>query len=238
MAENEALYVPDRGAGVGSAGGLGTLYVVGNADSGLSLLATNFPAAFGRALGRVGSDLRQAIRAALESGGPSGETWKQVSGWSPWSVRAKPNRRRKGARRRPSRYNGSSLRSLQDRFFRHAVDRPYGKLFGAARYLLDKGQLSVQVGWVTPTAAAYGRDVQAAMRGASPYDPTFSGSQPVTRSMRRALAAMGVILSKSTTSLTQPERPLMRTMFEEFEPKIPGIIEEAMERYLDVGGAQ
>ena len=228
MAENESQYVPDRS-------GRETLYVVGEAGDGLSLLAEGFPVAFRRALGRVGSLLRKELRSCLESGGAPGETWKPVSGWHPWATRSKPGRRRKNSR---SRFASRDMSALKERFFgRTATGKPYGKLYGAARYILgEPGTLVVTTGWVTGSSARFGQDVQAALRGASPYNPQFSGSQPVTRSMRRALAAMGLILAKSTTTLNQPERPLMRAVYQDFEPKIQGIIEGAMAEYLEKGG--
>lgn len=222
--ENEARYVADS---AGQQGG-GTLYVVDEARDGLRRLSGLFPGMFARALGRLGSTIRKDIRQAMENGGPYGAHWAPLVKWQ-------PNKRQRSARKRRkrrSRYSSSAVRFFERSFTGETrTGKPYGRIYSAGRYLLNNQALTLSVGWVGNSAAYAGKAVQASMRGAK-NDWRFLGSQPVTRSMRRALAAVGIVLSKSKRELKQAERPLMSVIYGHFEPQIQPIIESALAEYL------
>jgi len=221
--ENEAAY---------SAHGGKTVFVVDEAQETLRTLAKTLPGQFARSLGKLGSLLRKDIRQAMESGGPSGTSWPGLVKWGPNRT---PNSGRK--RRRKSRYSGRAARWMGAHFFAETrTGKPYGRLYSAGRYILDKENLNVQVGWVTRTAAMAGKKVQAALRGPRwDQDPRFDESQPVTRTMRRALAAAGLILKKGKRELRQTQRPAIRAIYQQFEPRIPQIITDSVARYLAQG---
>jgi hypothetical protein len=223
--EDESKYVAN--------GGKGTLFVVGDAQDGLRELARNFPGQFARSLGKLGSLIRQDIRAAMEAEGPAGGRWAPLVKWKP-NVPESSSRKRR--RKRRSRYSTSARNFFEKRFFGETrTGKPYGRIYSAGRYLLNKEKLTVQAGWVTDSAARTGKRVQAALRGIKSEDPRFDGSQPVTRAMRRALAAAGLVLPKSKRTLRQQQRPLMRRIFQNFEPQIPGLINRSVARYLAEG---
>jgi hypothetical protein len=218
MAEKEGKYVPAGGQG------LGTLYVVDEASPGLRELARILPEQFGRALGKAGSILRARIRAAMEAGGTPGERWEPVVNWRRDAPARAARRGKRKRRKKASRYSAAAARFFRMKFFgREGNRKPYGRLYSAGRYLLDKERLIVQAGWVNASAASPGKAVQAGLRGEK-NSWSHDGSQPVTRAMRRALAAAGLILSQSKRALRQPGRTLMRNIYNDFLPEIPDVI--------------
>lgn len=231
--ENEAAYVVDANL---RRGGGTFLSLTDQCGPAMAYFAKNFPAQLGRALGKVGSVVRLQARQAMEQGGLDGQ-WPQTVGWKPRGRRLR--RGTFGVFQSKSKYGTGGLGQLEERFGLAGASRskrPYGKLYSSARYILKKDALRVTVGWVNDSAAAYGKAVQAGLRGPA-YSWPFQGEQPVTRSMRRALAAMGIVLKKGTAYLRSPERPLMRPLFDRSLQEVPGIINEAMQRYLAGGKA-
>jgi hypothetical protein len=230
MAGDEAKYVADaptirKGSGT-------FLSLTDSVGPALSYFAANFPAQLARALGKVGSVVRAKARQSMEDGGPSGVSWAQTVDWKP-----RGRRGRLARKRRKSAGVSPLAGALHDKLFdgRGKPNRPYGKMYGAARYILDNQNLKVTTGWVTGTAAAFGKDVQAGLRGANPFNAQFEGEQPVTRSMRRALAAAGLVLARGTVFLRQPGRPMWRPIYEQMSPEVQAIVTAQMSKYFSGG---
>lgn len=214
----------------------GTLVRIDDAAApALARLARMFPAAFGRALGHLGSLIRGLIREAMEQGGPEGRAWPE---------RARMTRlNRMGVLK-----SGRAAKTL-DRWVRskrlqlsvfdpEAGGRPsrnaFGRLGGAVRYRLEKAKLQVQIGWLNASAARYGRAVAIGGRGTRGVFQ-YRGRQPVTPQMRKAFWAAGVPLAADTRFIGQEERPLIKPVFDQVAPRIRPLIEQRVAFYL--GGA-
>lgn len=229
--EDTSKYVAD---GSSLAGRGGTIFLVDDAQEALRAHARNFPGQFARALNRLGSIIRKDIRAAMENGGPKGGRWSRLVSWKPNVPEPRAGKRR---RKRRSRYSSSARKFFEKQFFGETrTGEPYGRIYSAGRYLpASEEKLVMKVGWVTDSAARTGKKVQAALRGSKAEDPRFDETQPVTRAMRRALAAAGLVLPKSKRTLRQKQRPLMSRIYQDFEPRIPDIIREGVSKYIASG---
>lgn len=230
--ENESLYVADAPVATVRRGQGTAISLEDEVGAVMGYYARTFPKQTVRLLGKVGSTVRGWSREAMQGGGPRGVTWDKTSAWKPRGRRA-----RLLADPKRSKYGSGRLEALREHLFkgRARAKRPYGKLYSTARYILDKKAQTVQVGWVNPSAAAYGKAVQAGLRGPK-YNWPFQGSQPVSPSMRRALAAAGVVLRRGTLYLRSPERPMWRPIYGQLLDQLPGILDEWQGKYF--GGAR
>lgn len=229
-------------------GGSTLFRIDGEAQAYLDDLANRFPNEFSRALRNIGAVIRQDLATALRSGaGPKGVQWAGLSrmhiyrrmdqlkaGYADaltgrWThgKRFKLKRRKRGAgidgQPIPDAFNrwGRNMRRGQLR----AHNPMGGRLSNAMRYIWDREAMRVQIGAVTQSAAAHLRAVQGGLRGSKGIFQ-FAGSQPITKSMRRAFWAAGVALKKGKTMLEQPQRPLISPVYQQRAPQLQDMIEQ------------
>ena len=105
-----------------------------------------------------------------------------------------------------------------------------GRLVNAMRYKMMNAK-RVDVGAVTPSAARFLEAVQAGRRGTDTRFQ-YTDSQPVTPAMRRAFWAAGVPLGKDTTTLEQPERPLVGSIYRQKMPEVERLMLERIRERL------
>lgn len=105
-----------------------------------------------------------------------------------------------------------------------------GHLWKAIRYRMVN-KMRVDVGAVSPSAAAHLAAVQAGKRGSKGVFE-FTGTQPVTPKMRRAFWAAGVPLAKSTRELKQEPRPLVAPVYNAFSPRLESYLVGKIQAYL------
>lgn len=229
----DAMLHGDWSLGYGSgplltmSGGSTILRVDDEATPWLRYLATTFPNELGRALGYLGSQLRQRIKETIYAGGPLGQEWQSLA-----DMTAK-NSMQALLRNEWLPASGRWSKSKPRKASRKGGDMPYAtKLQQAVRYSLDKQRLLLQVGWVSGSAGKFGRAVQGGLRGAK-NSFSFAGRQPITEKMRRAFWAAGVPLSKSKRVLEQPERPLVRPVFFQVRPVLQEVLETRVLSYLN-----
>lgn len=225
MAENESKYVADaplvairRGNGTSMTfEDMGRPYLVA--------LAMRMPGLVRRLLGKVGSTTRLWSRQALSRRAEPGTSWQLTSTWGARRLRVRDPKK--------SRYSAQYREALKEKFFGPSsrAKRPYGKLYPAARYVMNPEGTRVDVGWVNSSSAAFGKAVQAGLRGTK-YRWEHEGDQPVTGAMRRALAAMGRPLRRSTTYLHSPERPLWRPLYDRARREIPQVVDNYLNERL------
>lgn len=135
---------------------------------------------------------------------------------------------------RSGRLRGQSIPNAFNRWQGRGITRgpnPMGgRLWNAIRYqMVNKAR--VDVGAVTPSAAAHLAAVQAGRRG-SKGAFEFTGTQPVTPAMRRAFWAAGVPLAKDTRELKQEPRPLVAPVYRAFSPRLEAYIVGKIQGYL------
>jgi|GEM_PF-1047318 len=207
----------------------------------LQHLAREFPREFNRALPRGGFYMMNEIKRALRAGGPAGMKWPEVSRMREYRRMEMLDSR---SMRAQSRLRLKKLSKKRQRAIRAGTDRdnmllrwkvpaggrnsgtPFGgRMAGAVRYEHYADSMRVVVGFINSSAAELAAAVQAGRRGRRGVFQ-FDGRQPVTPAMRRAFWAAGVPLSKNTTMLEQPERPLIDPVFRAALPGMLRIIEE------------
>jgi len=218
--------------------GGGTVAVIDESRQALLALSRNFPGQFKRTMGKIGSLLRQRLRASIEAGGPAGTSWPAKAQLRQAAAgRASYAGRRKGSRRSYTKGDwGKMTRSL----FGYASgdprlsSMPYGRLHKAGRYRLAEDGHSVQIGWIGWSASQTFRAVQSGRRGGK-GEFEFDESQPITRAMRRMFAAAGIKFAKGRRSIRQGQRPLVRKVFQQFEPELEGVVTKSMARYIAEG---
>jgi len=226
------------------------------AQGQMEWLAKHFPSEFGRALRHVGWRYRQEIMAAVNSGGVTiGHRWKRVSLMRQYrrleqarrsglisgadvSTKAYERLSLKRVSKKQRRLEKEGTAFRRSHFNRWKTPRsglgsttPFGKLAQAVRYEFYPETQAVRIGFLNPSAAKHAQAVQAGERfGNSPG--IYRKRQRVTDKMRRAFWAAGVPLSKSTTVLEQPERPIIDPVFDLLNPELPAIVEERIYRII------
>lgn len=136
---------------------------------------------------------------------------------------------------RSGRLRGQSIPNAFNRWQGRGITRgpnPMGgRLWNAIRYqMVNKAR--VDVGAVTPSAAAHLAAVQAGRRG-SKGAFEFTGTQPVTPAMRRAFWAARVPLAKDTRELKQEPRPLVAPVYRAFSLRLESYLQVRIKEYLD-----
>lgn len=106
-----------------------------------------------------------------------------------------------------------------------------GNLQKALRYKMVNDK-RVDIGAVSPSAAAYLAALQAGRRGARGRFE-YQGRQPVTPAMRRAFWAAGVPLAADTRELVQQPRPLVLPVYQQWSPRLEAYIIGKIEAYLN-----
>ncbi|WP_430735521.1 hypothetical protein [Halodesulfovibrio aestuarii] len=226
------------------------------AQGQMEWLAKNFPKEFGRALRHVGWIYRQEITAAVRSGGVTiGNRWERVSLMRQYrrmeqartaglmadggvSTKAYDRLDLKRVSKKQRRLEAKGAAFKRSMFNRWKVPRsglgattPFGRLGQAVRYKYYQETQAVRIGFLTPSAAKFAQAVQAGER----FGPTpgiYRKRQRVTDKMRRAFWAAGVPLSKNTTVLEQPERPIIQPVFDRMNPELPDIVEQRIYKII------
>jgi len=231
-------------------GSMALCRVEDEAQGQMEWLAKHFPKEFGRALRHVGWLYRHEIATAVRSGGVStGNRWERVSLMRQYRrmEQAKSAGLMDGGNVPTKAYDRLSLKKISKKqkrleaqgsaFKRSMFNRwkaprggvgsasPFGRLGQAVRFKYYPETQVVRIGFLTPSAAKFAHAVQAGERfGTTPG--VYRKRQRVTDKMRRAFWAAGVPLSKNTTVLEQPERPIIQPVFDRMNPQIPEIVEK------------
>lgn len=213
------------------------------AQGQMEWLAKHFPKEFGRALRHVGWRYKIAISNAIYAGGSPPESNPKLSkmrqykrmhmlkaaGNGSINAQGKLGLKRKSKKQKRLEKNGAAPARHMNRWKRWGrLGREHsfqGSLANTVRYKFYSDSQRVMIGFLTPSAAKFAEAVQAGKRGAD-GSMSFTRRQPVTDKMRRAFWAAGVPLSKSTTVLEQPERPIVQPMFDLMNPQLPEIVEK------------
>lgn len=228
------------------------------AYSYLQQLERSFPEEFPRALRNVAYTLRGKVKSAIYRGGvPGMPKWPEItrmrqyrrmemlahagSGLFPSVTKLLKPKRTSKRRKKLIEQGVLAETPLMDRWkknFRGAGKvRAFGSLGGVVRYKLDKGNMRVMIGFMTPSTASFAEAVMGARKGAV---GTFShtGRQFITQKMRKAFFAAGVPLSKDKHYLEQAERPLVAPVWRSMEPDLEKMIAERIVKILDKAAAK
>ena len=224
-------------------GSMALCRVEDEAQGQMEWLAKHFPNEFGRALRHVGWRYKQAISGAIYAGGSPANSNSKVSlmrqyrrmhmlksaGQGSQSAQSKLGFKRKSKKQKRLEINGATPTRDMTRWKRWGrLGREHsfqGSLANTVRYKYYPDSQVVRIGFLTPSAAKAAEAVQAGKRGAD-GSMNFTRRQPVTDKMRRAFWAAGVPISKNTTVLEQPERPIIQPVFDLMNPKLPQIVEK------------
>jgi hypothetical protein len=232
-----------------SFGGTGQLLRISQTDTPeLYALAKSFPEALSSALGSLGYFIHNQIKSALLSGGPSGIKWVELSKmhiyrrmdlWRQGEVDPITDKFVHGKRfylkKRIGNKKVSGNMNMMERWKGRGITRSRHAMNGRLAYSIRYKKYTdarVEIGSVNDRPAKFLAAVQGGKRGSRGVFQ-FSGMQPITPSMRRAFWAAGVPLKKSTTSITQKERPLIAPIFRAVSPEIENIIVMKMSDYFD-----
>lgn len=214
----------------------------------LYALALRFPEAFSRALRHAGYLLRGELKAALRGSGGLRASWPELSRMhqyrrmdmlkaGTWSRGRWHHGKRFQLKRRLGYRRVSGRERLMERWRGRTRDGSLrgraamgGRLVNAMRYKMMNAK-RVDVGAVTPSAARFLEAVQAGRRGTDTRFQ-YTDSQPVTPAMRRAFWAAGVPLGKDTTTLEQPERPLVGPIYRQKMPEVERLMLERIRERL------
>lgn len=213
----------------------GTLFKISrNAAPEIYALAQKFPQAFTSALKSLGWFIRGELKGALVKGGPKGVQWPELSKMHIYrrmdllkaGVKDAAGRWQNGKRFRLKTRLGHQRISGKERMMERWRGRGIlrrsaamgGRLVNAVRYkMITPGR--VDIGALNASTAQFLAAVQGGKRG-SRGAFQFTGSQPVTPAMRRAMWAAGTPLSKDKKTIEQPERPLVAPVFNMVTPEI------------------
>ena len=99
-----------------------------------------------------------------------------------------------------------------------AKENWYGSMVRAIGYSYEGG--AVNVGWTSKSAAAYGKIQE------------YGHERQVTSNMRKYWASKGIYLSRLTTVLNVPARPIFEPMSVKLEKEIPPYVEEKLKSYM------
>ena len=232
--QNKTYAGPEEFTGFGESGG--TLFkVTKNAAPELYALATQFPAAFSSALKTVGFFVRGEMKSALRKGGPKGVEWPELSRMHVYRRMdllkagkvnkvtgewAHGRRFRLKSKLGHQRITGKErmMERWQGRGILRRSSAMGGRLVNAVRYkMMTPGR--GDIGALNASTAQFLAAVQGGRRGSRGVFQ-FTGSQPVTPAMRRAMWAAGIPLSKDKKTIEQPERPLVAPVFNAVTPEI------------------
>lgn len=196
----------------------------------LRYLASTFPSEMKTALKSLGWFLRGKIVEGLQSGAPGGRALAPLSPIQ--GVRLIDAIKKSKKRKRPLKYAKGRLGQYTPaHVIAGATSKPFGrKMAKAVRYFYDDPSRSVHIGWVTPTAASYGRAGVGGMRGSK--HKWWRGPQTVTARMRKLFAAAGIFLREGQT-LKTPERPAIDFVLDRHQAEIPKYLESKVSQWLD-----
>lgn len=221
------------------------------AQGQMEWLAKHFPSEFGRALRHVGWRYKIAISNAIYAGGSPPQSNRKISlmrqyrrmdllgrvnslsgtshDYTRLALKRKTKKQKQYEAKGGTRQRHMTRWKVWGRRGReHAFQ---GSLANAVRYKFYPETQAVRIGFLTPSAAKWADAVQSGKRGSDDI-LGFRGRQPVTDRMRRAFWAAGVPLSKSTTVLEQPERPIIDPVFELLNPELPVIVEKRIYKII------
>ncbi len=171
--------------------------------------------------GRVDYTLPERERGTLAARG----------GYSFWRGRRRYLTYTRGGRLRTAQSIPHAFARWQGRGILRGVQPMGGHLQKAIRYRMVNA-MRVDIGAVSPSAAAYLAAVQAGRRGAKGAFE-FARVQPVTPKMRRAFWAAGIPLAKSTRELRQEPRPLVAPVYQQVSPRLEAYIVGKIREYLE-----
>lgn len=171
-------------------------------------LERTFPEEYRKALKSVGWELQKATKKALRYRDPPGTSWQNRSG-------ATKTFRRAG-RARGAKYNNLNVMG--------------GNLLNLIRYRMKgdgvNGRMRVHIGWLNKEVAKFGWAFQ------------HGGSTTVTRQMQKKFWAVGrsqgtnLRAPKLGSQIEQPERPLIKPVFDYYRNDIPIWIEKKIDKHL------
>lgn len=192
----------------------------------LFALAESFPTAMHKALFMLGGHARQAMRAAAKAGGTNGHAWLGLSALH----RSRRMERLKAGEFPRKSYTGQKKKGNGGKWtapglIAKSKDRDDNDFFGRVVQTLafnkPRNKLAVDIGALSASAASFLSAVQEGKRGRKGKFE-FSGRQPVTPAIQRALWAAGFPLAADTKYIGQEARPLVPDVFKsmqsEFEP--------------------
>ena len=227
-------------------GSMNLCRVEDQAQGQMEWLAKHFPDEFGRALRHVGWRYKNAISNAIFAGGSPAESNPKLSlmrqyrrmdlmrrvnslagtsrDFSKLTLKrvTKKHKRAIKAGRAENKKHFHRWKVWGRRSREHAFQ---GRLANTVRYKFHPHTQVVRIGFLSASASRYAEAVQAGRRG-DDGSFSFTRRQPVTDKMRRAFWAAGVPLSKDTTYIEQPERPIVQPVYEQLAPELPQIVED------------
>ena len=98
-----------------------------------------------------------------------------------------------------------------------AAKQWYGRMVNAIGYQYDNGVL--RIGWTSRTASMYGKKQEEGYK------------TRITKAIRQKWHEADIKLSKNTTYLILPERPVFEPMAEELQPEIAPYVQEKLNEY-------
>ena len=201
-----------------------------DAQKYLDSLARSFPKEMQRTVQGVGFQMRRVLQKYMRKESVPGKKWKQLSRLQT-QIRAMQGR------------TSYSLKQalLKDKDFRFKGKTTPGKalkkLVPPMRYVMEKSGYGVLIGGVHPGVDKYVRAVQLGgiLRGNSNM-PTSGGPQTITPKMRRLFYAAGIFFKKGKTTINQPQRTLIRPVFEAHQNHIYRYVMLSVKNYVEKTG--
>ena len=259
MADITRRFVADSGLG-SQTGGNGTFIKIDDeAQPYFQFLLKNHPRVLQSIMSSLGFNLRKDLRDAVKAGGPPGVKWqprswlaglagsgnftdglgdlfgRRQSGAPGKRVRLKESAFSKRLRGQAAKTAsvGTAFQGFAEGFLA-TRGTSFGKVGQTMAYKNYKDKFQVQIGWLGPSAAFFGRAVQAAYRGYSVRQGAgdFAGDQPITSQMRKAFWAAGIGMSKSKRTIHQSERPLTKPVFDMDQGKIQSLALTKMQLFI------
>lgn len=190
------------------------------------------------ALKSEGFRLRDLIKTAIQTGGPTGNKWEAINPKTPRLAAAKRRyvknyrlirKGKKGSKKQVKEYwirQGEG----QGKFYSGRKKGPLSKLAGAVRYSYDPEDQMVSIGFIQNAGISPGM-LKLARMHAKGYETR------ITPKMRKMLFALGIPVKKTTTTLETPARPVIEPIFRQEQGDIMRNIERKffsnLERYLE-----
>lgn len=238
-----AVTLPNKGKGTNmrrftALGGDTKLFkITEEASPEIFALAQLFPKAVWNALFMLGGHTRKRMRRAVNEGGTSAHRWLGLSDLHRYRRMDRlkagefPRKSYKGVRKRSSAGVWTSPGLIA-----RSKDSPesrgvFGRVAQTLAFHAPKGNLVVEIGALSPSAAKFISAVQEGKWGGK-GSFQFRGRQTVTPAMRRALWAAGFPLSGDTTVIGHEGRPLVPPVFEEIHPEIERYVVCRITEYL------
>ena len=190
----------------------------GEAAMALRRFAQEMPTRMRGMLSRIGYQCRKKMREAVDTGRAGNQTWDPLSRMTTGRTWARLKRGKALKRaERWSKYRHPNLDVGNPRFF--------GRVGKATIYAVSEAGDSVQMGFIGSRTAVWYAGVAQGLGGAHGFFDQPQ-SQPVTKAMRRALAAMGFPTAKYW--ITRKQRQLVGPVWESFKGDIPALVTERM----------